>query len=190
MNVFKMKRFFKTLLIIACVISCIDCTHMKRRVQESIKDAEWIDSEGDFYTRAVGWDYYRLPLIDPFEADNIRGDDWGIQNHILDSISMLYSVDGIKGINVVKPYIFVYCESNNASDEFEQCGPVLGGQAVLKAWFVINVDAPDIDGFNNEGDYINYLRRRHISRPSLLDIDSVWQEFKETKNLPWVEPVQ
>lgn len=101
MNVFKMKRFFKTLLIIACVISCMDCTHMKRRVQESIKDAEWIDSEGDFYTRAVGWDYYRLPLIDPFEADNIRGDDWGIQNHILDSISMLYSVDGIKGINVV-----------------------------------------------------------------------------------------
>lgn len=122
MDVFKMKRFFKTLLIIACVISCMDCTHMKRRVQESIKDAEWIDSEGDFYTRAVGWDYYRLPLIDPFEADNIRVDDWGIQNHILDSISMLYSVDGIKGINVVKPYIFVYCESNNASDEFEQCG--------------------------------------------------------------------
>lgn len=175
----------KIVLIIIVIFCFCDCTHMRRKVQESIKDVEWIDKEGDFYTRAVGWDYYRLPLIEPFEADNIRGDDWGISNHILDTISMLFSVDGIKGINVIKPYILVYCESNNVKDEFEQCGPVLGGQAVLKAWFVINVDTPDIYGFNNEGDYINYLSQRHISKPSLFDIDSVWQEFKEKKKLPW-----
>lgn len=187
MNVFKMKRFFKTLLIIACVISCMDCTHIKRRVQESIKDAEWIDSEGDFYTRAVGWDYYRLPLIEPFEASNTTGDLWLFSNDLLSSIEGNSGPCGIKSINVDKPYIFVYCEAKDKKDEF---GPVLRGEAVLKAWFVINVDTPDIDGFNNEGDYINYLRRRHISRPSLLDIDSVWQEFKETKRLPWVEPVQ
>ncbi len=187
MNVFKMKRFFKTLLIIACVISCMDCTHMKRRVQESIKDAEWIDSEGDFYTRAVGWDYYRLPLIDPFEASNTSGDLWLISNDLLSSIEGNSGPCGIKSINVDKPYIFVYCEAKDKKDEF---GPVLRGQAVLKAWFVINVDTPVIDGFNNEEDYINYLSQRHISRPSLLDIDSVWQEFKETKKLPWVDPVQ
>ena len=70
----------------------------------------------------------------------------------------------------------------NIEDEF---GPVLRGQAVLKAWFVINVNTPDIDGFINEGDYDNYLLQHHISKPSLLDIDSVWLEFREKKVLPW-----
>mgnify|MGYP003434839492 CR=1 FL=1 len=138
---------------------------MKRKVQESLQSDELLDREGDFYTRAAGWDYYRLPLIDPFEASNTTGDLWLISNDLLSSKEGNSGPCGIKSINVDKPYIFVYCEAKDKKDEF---GPVLRGQAVLKAWFVINVDTPDIYGFNNEEDYINYLSQRHISRHSLL----------------------
>lgn len=81
-----MKGFFRIILIIACIISFMDCTNMKRKVQESLQSDELLDREGNFYTRAVGWDYYRLPLIDPFEASNTTGNLWLISNDLLSSI--------------------------------------------------------------------------------------------------------
>ena len=86
LKVFKMKGFFRIILIIACIISFMDCTNMKRKVQESLQSDELLDREGNFYTRAVGWDYYRLPLIDPFEASNTTGNLWLISNDLLSSI--------------------------------------------------------------------------------------------------------
>ena len=90
---------------------------MKRKVQESLQSDELLDREGDFYTRAAGWDYYRLPLIDPFEASNTTGDLWLISNDLLSSIEGNSGPCGIKSINVDKPYIFVYCEAKDKKDE-------------------------------------------------------------------------
>lgn len=177
-----MENSCKIILMLMLVFCLCDCTHIKNKMQDSVNNNEMLDSEGDFYTRASGWDYYRLPLIDPYEASNNTGDLWLISNEILSSIDGISGPCGIKSINVVKPYIFVYCEAKDNEDEF---GPVLRGQSVLKAWFVINVNTPDIVGFINEGDYDNYLLQHHISKPSLLDIDSVWLEFREKKVLPW-----
>ena len=74
---------------------------MKRKVQESLQSDELLDREGDFYTRAAGWDYYRLPLIDPFEASNTTGDLWLISNDLLSSIEGNSGPCGIKSITLI-----------------------------------------------------------------------------------------
>ncbi len=179
-----MARKYQIWVILLLMVCAVGCSRVKKyaknkaekAIEKTVEKIPWVEKEGDFYTRSSGWDYARLPLIEPYEATNVTGDEWLLDNDLINP-SGNNSAGNISKIGVSKPYIFIYCDSTT----------LVNGQEVDCAWYIINADKNELSTFLTEKECNNYLSKRKITLPEMYEIDSLWNEFDKAEKLPWTQ---
>ena len=125
-----------------------------------------------FYTEAFYLGDPRLPLIKPYEVENFSGKEW-VANTVIDK--RLGGLGPVSRIDVHSSVILIYCSGDVG----------LYGVAVPEAWFVIQTDKQIEIGFATEDEFKAYLTEQGIDEPEWKDIQTVWETFRDTGELPW-----
>jgi hypothetical protein len=137
-----------------------------------------------FYSSSGDWDSIRVPLIKPYEAISI-GSGWNIQLHISPFDKEIYwyiNLSKVEKIAVENNVIMVY--TRHKQDVVEEAG-----QKVLY-WFVI-IPAEKIEtGFDNEDDFLRYVREFNINNVSWESPDDLHQMFLHSGCLEWIPGCQ
>jgi hypothetical protein len=127
----------------------------------------------DFSSRRGGFDYIRIPFIKPYEALCMNGSKrWqmNLYNSALNS-----SIVNIKDVYVENGTMILYSENT-----------YLDGQQAKKAWFIVIPGKQIERGFNNENDYIKYLKFIGIiKKPQLIDINKISDYFNDNYPMNW-----
>lgn len=136
----------------------------------------------DFYARAGGWDWKRLPLLDPYEIrlidPEIERNSWLFEF----KATSLLGTQQVKKVAVADSIIYLRCGSINALDgDTTDIGTRRSGSA----WFVIDVAKKTEVGFPEEAEYLAYLESHRYPQPRWLDLDSLHETFGKNKKLPW-----
>jgi len=136
----------------------------------------------DFYARAGGWDWVRLPLLEPYEVRLV--DPEIPQNSWLFEFKdpTLGGTQLVKRVAIEDSIIYLRCGSIT---EFDRDTTNIGSTMSPTAWFVIDVYMKTEEGFPEEAAYLAYLEEHHYPRPRWLDVDSLSDTFGKNKKLPW-----
>jgi hypothetical protein len=127
-----------------------------------------------FFESTGGWDYRRIPLIEPYEAVNIVKETWGIGLET-DSIRYQPSVSDITKLDVVNSKFILTYSLNTA----------LEGERVDELWFIIIPEENIERGFTKEEDFLTYLKDKGIDHPNLTDVSELYDELVNKGYLEW-----
>ncbi len=143
-----------------------------------------LPSSDPFYSSSGDWDSIRVPLIKPYEAISI-GSGWNIQLHISPLDKEIYwyiNLSKVEKIVVENNVIMVY--TRYKQDVVEEAG-----QKELY-WFVIIPDEKIETGFDNEADFLRYVREFNINNVSWESPDDLHQRFLHSGCLEWIPGCQ
>jgi hypothetical protein len=126
-----------------------------------------------FFESGGGWDYRRIPLIEPYQAISSDKETWTIDLRT-DSIRYQYSIGPTKLDVVNDKFIIIY--ALNAA---------LGGERFNEVWFVIIPEENNEIGFTKEEEFLTYLEDKGIANPNLTDVNKLYDEFVNKGYLEW-----
>lgn len=127
-----------------------------------------------FFKSTGGWDYRRIPLIEPYQAISTDKETWTIDLKT-NSIRATFSI-GVAKLGVIDKRVIVVYDAPNA---------ILRGERVGEAWFVIIPEENIEKGFTKEEEFLSYLEGRGIDHPKLTDVNEVYKEFFNKRHLEW-----
>ena len=125
----------------------------------------------DFYTRNAGWDYKRIPLVEPFELTNLKGNNyWSINSFKWEyPQGDIMPVDSIQCSNsIIVGHAAEYIDPEN--DKFN----------TPELWFMIDFKTKQIQSFINRNEIMNIEEF-----DALMPVDSVYSLFLRERVLPW-----
>ncbi len=145
-------------------------------------------SPDSFYKSGSGWDYLRFPLLKPYYAMSLSNDEliWVIplEHELpLKKESFLIQIRDVRKIAVTDNVIMAYSPDSTkiASDNVEE---------KIFHWFILIPDESVEMGFENEDDFLNYIRQNNISEPQWLEPIVILQKFDKTGCLDWIPECQ
>ena len=62
---------------------------------------------------------------------------------------------------------------------------IFAGNWVKAAWYVLVPDQKVEKGFLSENEFAEYINQQGYPAPQWVDIESVWKDFSNGKELPW-----
>ncbi len=129
-----------------------------------------------FYTKSVGLDIVRFPLIKPFDITSIDiKESWLLG---IGSDTDIYA-DNISELTILKSYIFVHSIGRT----------IVGDNFVLEGWYIVDTKAKEfLKGFATEKEFSKYLKSIQIDDDKLVwrKPAYLYKQFKETGCLPWI----
>jgi hypothetical protein len=126
-----------------------------------------------FFESGGGWDYIRIPLIEPYQALSADEKTWSISLKT-DSYRYQFSID-ISELDVINSrFIATYCAN---------C--TLDGVQVDERWFIIIPEENIEIGFTKEEEFLTYLEDKGIDNPNLTDVNELYDEFVDKGYLEW-----
>jgi hypothetical protein len=141
-----------------------------------------------FYGKGSGWDYVRFPLLKPYYAMSLANDEliWVIpleRELPLRKESFLIQISDVRKIAVADNAVMAYSPDSTkiASDNVEE---------KIFHWFILIPDESLEMGFENEDDFLNYIRQNNMSEPQWLAPIEILQKFDKTGCLDWIPECQ
>jgi hypothetical protein len=138
----------------------------------------------EFYNDVGTWDSMNLPLIKPYYLIYISK-DYGWQMPLDGNVpeSQYHYAIGdlldIRKVAVVNSIIMVYTPDTPNVDESL-------GQKVLH-WFVIVPNKENLEiGFENEADFLEYIKTLGIDSPQWVEPDVAYKEYFRTGCFDWI----
>ncbi len=135
-----------------------------------------------FYWNGSEWDHLRFPLIKPYYAISVTGEN-GFQIHLegYPPLNKTYylSVSNVEKIAVEGNTILVY------TTHIPKFVDDNSGQRAL-FWFVIHTDQQIEVGFDQEIDFLTYTQELGIQDPSWRDPYDLLVEYDSTGCLDWI----
>lgn len=166
------------------------CTRVKSKY-ESFKNwvAEAIDApfRTDFYSDYGAWDYYRVPLIAPYELTAI--DDRNIwrceKRRDIDKFD--YYPNGLLSARLSVEYAgisdsIIYL---SYTDELTPLNKLPGrtyGNREMRQYAIIDVPADSIE-WHATDEWLEALNKRNITNPQLHHVDSLYDDFANNNRL-------
>jgi hypothetical protein len=136
----------------------------------------------DFYANAGGWDWKRLPLLEPYEIrlidPEVKPNSWLFEF----KATALLGTHHVKKVAVEDSIIYLRCGSIT---EFDRDTTNIGTRSSATAWFVIDVRKRTEEGFPEDAAFQAYLEEHHYPQPRWLEVDSLSETFGNNKKLPW-----
>ncbi len=126
-----------------------------------------------FFESRGGWDYRRIPLIEPYQAISSDKETWTISLKT-DSIRYQFSIGPTKLDVVNNRFVIIYAP--NAA---------LGGERFNEVWFIIIPEENTEIGFTKEEDFLTYLKDKGIDNPNLTDVNELYEELVNKGYLEW-----
>jgi hypothetical protein len=133
-----------------------------------------------FYSNYETWDTVRFPLIKPYEAVKANN-RWSINLPISpyeNGIPNYIDIYQPEKVSVSKNVIMVYTTYTPVDVA------TLGEQPLY--WFVLLPDEKREIGFDNEKEFLIFIKKYGINSPNWQDIDTAFQQFYVTGCLDWV----
>jgi hypothetical protein len=139
-------------------------------------------SSDPFYSNYSDWDAIRFPLIKPYEAVKANEEvGWTINLPISpyeNGIPNYLNIYHPEMVSVKNNVIMVYTT-------YQPIDILTLGDKVLY-WFVLLPDEKKETGFDNESEFLSYIKKYGVDKPSWQSIDSVYEQFYETGCLDWM----
>lgn len=134
-----------------------------------------------FYRGTGDWESLRFPLIKPYEVVKSSEElGWRVKLELSPSKenTSYFSIKGIKKIAVDNGIIMIY------SPYKDDTALSLGEK--LLYWFVLIPDKSIEVGYENEGDFLEYIQDNGVKNPSWLDPNDIFKRYEKTGCLDWI----
>jgi hypothetical protein len=141
-------------------------------------------TQDSFYEKGSGWDYLRFPLLKPYFAiSSTNGEPkWVIplENEMpLKKESFLLEIKDVRKIAISKNVIFVFSPDSTkiASSNIKE--------RIFHYFIFIPDDHFEI-GFENEDDFLDFLRKNKLEEPEWMEPLTILQKFDQSRCLDWI----
>lgn len=184
-----MQKIAGVLAMVLLFLTC-ECSRIKSKydeVKESIKDEINIAFRTDFYSDFGAWDFYRVPLIAPYELTAIDDRNvWHLEkrrntdkfDYYPNSLSARLSVEYV-GITDSTIYMS-YTEELTPVDKMP--GHTYGNRE-MRRYVIIDVPKDSIEWHETKDEWLNALNQRNIINPQLYQVDSLYDDFANNRRL-------
>ena len=152
---------------------------VKARFKEEINDVFRID----FYSDYGAWDYYRVPLIAPYEL--IAIDDrsaWKCKKR-RDIDRFDYMSDGLCSARLSVEYVgisdsIIYlCYTEELTPLDKKPGHTYGSLE-MRRFVIIDLSTDSVEWHETRTDWLTALYKRNITKPQLHPVDSLYDDCK------------
>ena len=167
------------------------CSRIKSRydaVKDRIKEAIDAPFRTDFYSDYGAWDYYRVPLIAPYELTAI--DDRNIwrceKRRDIDKFD--YYPNGLLSARLSVEYAgisdsIIYLSYTDELTPLNKLPGCTYGNREMRRYAIIDVPTDSIEWHATEDEWLEALNRRNITTPHLHNVDSLYDDFANNNRL-------
>lgn len=167
------------------------CSRIKSRydaVKESVKEEINAALRTDFYSDYGAWDFYRVPLIAPYELTAIDDRNvWHCEKR-RDIDKFDYYPNGLLSARLSVEYAgisdsIIYL---SYTDELTPLNKLPGhtyGNREMRRYAIIDVPTDSIEWHATEDEWLEALNRRNITTPQLHNVDSLYDDFANNNRL-------
>lgn len=160
-----------TVAAILIIFICFGLVQVLDAITKSVDDQP---TGVGFFEETAGWDYRRIPIIEPYHAINtVDGGSWIIESTTDSSIDSI-SVSAIELDVTNNRYIVTYSPEG-----------VLNGKRFDEVWFVIDPKANTEKGFTDYEEFLAYLAEKGIDTPNLRNVNELYEELRQQGYLEW-----
>ena len=180
-----------TILAMVLLFLICGCSRIKSKydeVKESVKDEINDAFRTDFYSDFGAWDFYRVPLIAPYELTAI--DDRNVWNwekrRNTDKFdyypnSLLSARLSVEYVGITDSTIYMsYTEELTPVDKMP--GHTYGNRE-MRRYVIIDVPKDSIEWHETKDEWLNALNQRNIINPQLYQVDSLYDDFANNRRL-------
>lgn len=178
-----MKPIGKWYLILATALLLLGCGRIQNKVhevKEQVKSgiAE-IFGEG-FYTSPGGWDYCRVPLIEPWEListlEDVNGKEWHCGKREDSGTTLVpTSRRTVEQIGITDSIVYYRYSDALALEEHDFMNP--SGNWNTRCYCVVDTRCDSVMSFYAEKPFREALWRLNVPNPLMHAVDSVYTEF-------------
>ncbi len=183
-------RNITVLAMVLLSLTC-GCSRMKSKygeIKESVKEKVNVTFRTDFYSDYGAWDYYRVPLIAPYELTAI--DDRNVwhceKRRNTDKFdyypnSLLSARLSVEYVGITDSTIYMtYTEELTPVDKMP--GHTYGNRE-MRRYVIIDVPKDSIEWHETKDEWLNALNQRNIINPQLYQVDSLYDGFANNRRL-------
>ena len=167
------------------------CSRIKSKydeVKESVKDEINDAFRTDFYSDFGAWDFYRVPLIAPYELTAIDDRNvWHLEKRRnTDKFdyypnSLLSARLSVEYVGITDSTIYMsYTEELTPVDKMP--GHTYGNRE-MRRYVIIDVPKDSIEWHETKDEWLNALNQRNIINPQLYQVDSLYDDFANNRRL-------
>lgn len=180
-----------TILAMVLLFLICGCSRIKSKydeVKESVKDEINDAFRTDFYSDFGAWDFYRVPLIAPYELTAIDDRNvWHLEKRRnTDKFdyypnSLLSARLSVEYVGITDSTIYMsYTEELTPVDKMP--GHTYGNRE-MRRYVIIDVPKDSIEWHETKDEWLNALNQRNIINPQLYQVDSLYDDFANNRRL-------
>ena len=190
-----MKPVYRIFWITLIVITLSSCSRLKSKyeaVMEQIKDEINDAFRTDFYSDYGAWDYYRVPLIAPYELTAIDDrNEWHCEkrrnidkfDYYPSLLSARLSVE-YAGISDS----IIYLSYTEGFTPLEKMPGHTYGNREMRRFMIIDVPTDSVEWHETREEWLTALNKRGISKPQFYHVDSLYDDFANNRRLLFYPP--
>ena len=192
-----MKRlgYIYVLTLVLLLVTC-GCSRIKSKyeaVREQIKDEINDAFRTDFYSDYGAWDYYRIPLIAPYELTAIDyRNEWHCKKRRnIDKFD--YYPDGLLSARLAVEYAgisdsIIYLNYTEELTSLEKMPGCTYGNREMRRFVIIDVPTDSIEWYETRAGWLTALNKRGVGNPQLHHVDSLYDDFANNRCLLFNPP--
>ena len=180
-----------TLLLCISIVLMCGCSRIKSKyetVKERIKEVINDPFRTDFYSDYGAWDYYRVPLIAPYELTAI--DDRNVWNceRRRDIDKFDYRSDGLTTARLSVEYVgisdsIIYLNYTEALTPLDKIPGHTYERWEMRRFVIIDVPTDSAEWHETREEWLTALNKRGIAQPQLHHVDSLYDDFANNNRL-------
>lgn len=183
-------RNITVLAMVLLGLTC-GCSRIKSKydeVKENVKEEINTAFRTDFYSDYGAWDYYRIPLIAPYELTAIDDRNvWhcekrsSIDKFDYNPNSLLSARLSVEYVGITDSIIYIsYTDKLTPVDKLP--GHTYGNRE-MRQYAIVVVPTDSIEWHETKDEWLNALNQRNIINPQLYQVDSLYDDFANNRRL-------
>lgn len=190
----KKQGHISVLTLVLLLVTC-GCSRLKSKyeaVKEQIMDEINDAFRTDFYSDYGAWDYYRVPLIAPYELTAIDDtSEWHCEKRRnIDKFdyypSLLSARLSVEYAGISDSIIYL-----SYTEEFTPLEKMPGhtyGNREMRRFMIIDVPTDSVEWHETREEWLTALNKRGVSKPQFYHVDSLYDDFANNRRLLFYPP--
>lgn len=189
--------YISVLTLVLLLVTC-SCSRIKSKyeaVKKQIKDEINDTFRTGFYSDYGAWDYYRIPLIAPYELTAIDDrNEWHCEKHRnIDKFD--YYPNGLLSARLSVEYVgisdsIIYLNYTEKLTPLEKLPGHTYGNREMRRFVIIDVPTDSVEWHETREKWLTALNKRGVSKPQLHNVDSLYDDFANNRRLLFNPPKQ
>ena len=190
-----MKQGYISVLTLVLLLITCSCSRLKSKyeaVKEQIMDELNDVLSTDFYSDYGAWDYYRVPLIAPYELTAIEDrNEWHFEKRR--NIDKFDYYPSLLSARLSVEYAGISDSINYLSytERFTPLEKMPGhtyGNSEMRRFMIIDVPTDSVEWHETREEWLTALNKRGVSKPQLHHVDSLYDDFANNRRLLFYPP--